>query len=166
MPVTEHTAESFTSPARSEPSISPSHDFTDVIVVTGISKFEGALDELFSSFLNGCGMVSLHSVTLKVITSAAGQKVQAGFSSATSNTTIDVVSGKLNGFFHRSNNMNVGNQIVAELIPEDTLSRQIRPCSSLLPMLRFHIAVTDGADVFVHFKVKVHGIRYHQHSLN
>lgn len=143
-----------------EGGVSTSHDYTDIIVWSGY-KLDQALDALLSSKLEGCGKVDLVKIEVKIITSAEKQHVYMGFASTGSSIPVKMAAGKLSGLFFRSNAKTVGDEITKVLVPEDTLSRQIRPNSANLPMLKFMVDVTEGVDVFVHFYVKVSGMRVH-----
>lgn len=149
-----------TAQARLESNISVEHDYTDVVVLSGASV-SSPLDHILSEYLSGCGRVDLVKIEVKVLATATKQKFYFGFSSTSSNLTAKEAARKMSGKMFCSNDFTVGDEIVFSLIPEDTLSRQIRPNSADLPMINFLMEAPEEAEVGVHFFLKVRGIRQH-----
>jgi len=147
-----------TSPATHESNISSEHEYTDVISLRG-TVCDQPLDKLLGPWLPGVGRADLVKITVKITTTAAKQKVYIGFASVNSSMTAVTASGKLSGLRFVSNERNAGDEIVKTLIPEDTLSRQIRPNSAMLTMMQFLVHCDDEVLLDVHFFVKVHGMR-------
>jgi hypothetical protein len=153
-----------TPPAPHESNISREHEYTDVIMLSGV-VCDTPLDKLLAPYLPGAGRVDLVKISVKFNATAEKQAFYFGFSSVLSVLTAKQASGKPSGVRFMSNNFTVGNEFVHTLIPEDTLSRQIRPNSADLPMINFLVSADKDALVTIHFYVKVHGIRQHHGDL-
>jgi len=75
-------------------------------------------------------------------------------------------SMKPNGFSHCSNDRNYGEQMTVDLVPEDTLSMQIRPISALLPSMKILFSVTKGVKISLHVYYSVSGVCHLYNTLN
>jgi len=49
--------------------------------------------------------------------------------------------------------------VLVTLVPEDTLSRQIRPISASLPMMKLYVSIGTESYLSLDIYIKVHGIR-------
>jgi hypothetical protein len=116
--------------------------------------------------LDGCGTVDLVSVALTIKFSDAKQTVKAGFKAVGSKMTLAGVSMKQNGVHISSTSYNYGDRRTFEMVPEDTLSTQIRPIPSDRPTIKFMISVGAGVTVQMDIRVRVIGMRQHSTSLN
>lgn len=115
--------------------------------------------DLIKSYLEGCGNVDLHHIDLVVVTTAASQTVKAGMCDAGSSATINHVSMKANGVHFTSTSYNYGVKNTHTLEPEGTLSRQIQPVSSNLPMIKLLVEKAEAASVQLDVYIKIHGVR-------
>jgi len=151
----------FTSQAPIEGNISTEHVFTDRVVINmgSTNSFSGTIDILLAEVLEGCGRVDLCSITLVCKTTAASQYVKAGFCAAGSSCTLEQASMQENGINLTSNAYTYGHKETYKMIPTDTLSRQIRPVSSMLPTLQIKIEKSKDASVTMMIDIKVHGLR-------
>jgi len=84
--------------------------------------------------------------------------MQIGFCDLNSSLTIDQVAMKLNGVDITSNARTVGDEYVKNLIPEDTLSRQLQPISSMLLATKIMIAKDEKVRANLIIRLKVHGV--------
>lgn len=161
MAISSEGAESLTSAARSEPSISVEHNYTDLVVLDlGESiSYNDNIEKLVESVLNGCGRVDLVKIVARIIPTESGQKVLVGFTEVGSSATTRQAATKENGLYFVSNAMTSGTEITRVLIPEDTLSRQIRPPSAMLPTLKIMINKSKDCVLTLNIYLKVSGIR-------
>jgi len=158
-----------TATAPLEPNISTTHVYTDIIHISFgdvARKFQDTIEQLVSSQLMGCGRVDLVELQCKAVTTKAGQTVKIGFCENGSSASINQVALKPNGLYHVSNAYNVGTEIVRSLIPEDTLSLQIRPVSAILPTTKLMVEKSDGAILNIEVRLIVRGMRTKYIDLN
>jgi hypothetical protein len=154
----EVTTSSITSPAKLESNISVDHVYTDVIMLK-MKSCDAPLDAILAPYLPGVGNANLVKLSYKIVTTAAKQKIRIGFCSTVSPLTADLAAMKESGLYFVSNEKTVGDEVVGVLIPEDTLSRQIRPNSAQLVMMKLLVDVPEAASVMLFFYVKVNGMR-------
>lgn len=153
--------------ARFESNISTEHEYTDRFVGTvDALSIDSSIGTLLKSQLVGCGRVDLVSIFLKVNASDAKQKFKFGLTEAGSSASVTHAAGKLNGWTYISNSMNFGTDMVKNILPEDSISRQIQPKSADLPDLRIMITRDAGMVVVMEILVKVRGVRTKYISLN
>jgi len=141
-----------------ETNISKEHEYTDVVILQGTSCSK-PLDAILKDYMPGVGRADLVKIEVKIVTTASAQKVCIGFANVNSSLTAEQAAMKMSGLYFVSNSYSAGNEITRVLIPEDTLSRQIRPNSADLMMMNFLLSATDGVKIAVHFFIKVHGMR-------
>jgi len=72
---------------------------------------------------------------------------------------------KENGVNYTSTVYNLSRQVIT-MIPEDTLSTQIRPIASDRPMISFCLETSSDVTLNVEFKIRVLGMRTRYLSLN
>lgn len=164
----QQTVESITSRAGTEPNISVEHPFTHVITIycSAGSKVDSTLDTLLASHLVGTGRVDLVKIHASAQCTTAGSSVMIGFCEVGANIALSSLAMRENGFKLVANAMNVGAVVQADLIPEDRLSYQIRPVSSMLPTMKIKAAVSEDASLNLVLYIKVHGPIYVFTSLN
>jgi len=153
--------ETITTAASLESKISTEHVYSDVVRVSMGEKesWSGDVNEAIADALRGCGAVDLIKVQCIIMTPEEGSSVSIGFCEAGSSESVETLSMKENGYNFVATAYNKGTRQVVELVPEDTLSRQIRPISSDLPMLCMKISKSKKTKVSVAFYIKVRGIR-------
>jgi hypothetical protein len=163
----QQSVASTTAPAPNEPNISVEHPFTHVfhVLVSGVA-LDKTLAEILEGQTTGWGRADLVKVQGKFVTSDAKQFVKVGFTSTTSNATIDEIAMRPSGKYFVSSQATAGQEHTFDLIPEDIYSRQIQPASSYLPMLRLKCSTSAGVAGSIMLYVKVHGIIQIQVSLN
>jgi len=165
----ETLAVSETSVARSEPTISKSHVYTDLhsfqldTSVEFVKSYD--LSGLLQDYIEGCGRVDLVKIGMKIRTTAKGQTINVGVADSASSLDALGASMKPNGFSHCSNDRNYGEQMNIEILPEDTLSMQIRPISAMLPSMKLLIAVSKDVKVSLHVYYKISGVRHRYNTL-
>lgn len=166
--VTDAQTASITSSAPIEGNISTEHAWTDVVMldVTSSSKFDKAVADCVADFLVGAGRVDLVKIELKCVPSQTKQSIQIGLSEVGNTQSALVLSMKANGFYFVSNDRTVGTEQLRTLVPEDTISKQLRPQSSMLPSLRIACTKTQDMPTTLTFYLKVHGMRMRYGSLN
>jgi hypothetical protein len=158
MPDLVVSSEVLTSAAPLETNISVDHQETDIIVLDG-DYCDHPLDVILAPYLEGCGRVDLLKIEAKIVTTDARQKVMMGFAATGSSISVAQAAGKLSGLLFVSNAKTQGDEVTKVLVPEDTLSRQIRPNSADLPMLKLMVDVNPEVMLFLHIYIKVRGVR-------
>jgi len=165
----ETLAVSETSVARLEPSISQSHYYTDLhsfqLDTSGDFMKTYDLSVLLQDYIEGCGRVDLVKIGMKIRTTARGQTVNVGVADSASSLDALGASMKPNGFSHCSNDRNYGEQMTIEILPEDTLSMQIRPISAMLPSMKLLLAVSKDVKATLHVYYKISGVRHRYNVL-
>lgn len=143
----------------SEPDISLSgfHEFRADVFFTNMSH-SFLLQQAFADEFQGVGRVELVDVEVTYIHTQANQRVAAGFANAQANYTVDQIAMS-GGFMAQSNSLTIGVMHKHTLIIPGYVSRQIQPISSLLPGVKFHIAVSAGVGCSVCFKFHIFGPR-------
>jgi hypothetical protein len=153
----------------SAPSIGQAeHPYTDVVHITVLKKFSGrkTLNELIGDTLPGTGRIYLNKIEVNLHTTEAGQGCQIGLAPQGSSVPIQVLATKGNGYIHISNAYTYGSQATKVLIPEDTLSTQIKPVPSDRPTLEMSIAIVGDPVLMISLYVHVDGMRQHYVNLN
>lgn len=137
------------------------HEFTDIIIVNmGMkTKLEFSYAEALGALLEGCGVVDLVSLHVTAFTSAAKDYFAYGITEVGGSQSISSLVGKTNGFKFTANTFNAGCQTVRELVPEDTLSRRIKPPPADMPVAKILVEKNDVTELVFTFKIKVHGMR-------
>jgi len=143
------------------------HNFTDLVYVTVKEGelYKKTLDSWMEGALLGCGTVELVSIKLIFAPKAEACFVKAGFCESGANLDIDVLSMKENGVSYTSTVYNLSRQVIT-MVPEDTLSTQIRPIASDRPMISFVLETSEHVTLNVEFKIRVLGMRTRYLSLN
>lgn len=157
-----------TSAAPHEGNISTSHVYTDYFVInaSGKTSITSEISTLISDKLEGCGRVDLVSMSVKIMPTADKQSFYIGTCSTSNSATAKTLAGSKAGFGRVSNAFNVGTEMLFDLVPMDTLSRQIRPCSAMLPMMQIKMEKTKELPMWITLEVLVHGVRTHYIDLN
>jgi len=143
------------------------HNFTDLIYVTipAGKLIQKSLDVWLEGALLGCGTVELVSIKLIFAPQAEAVTVRAGFCESGAELSLDVLSMKENGVNYTSTVFNLSRQVIS-MVPEDTLSTQIRPIASDRPMIKFCVETSENVAMNVEFKIRVLGMRTRYLSLN
>lgn len=165
MPVQDQVTAAISGPAPLESGVSVKHEYTDVINVSG-NEYDGALSIYLSDLFEGCGRVDLLHMDVYVLACDKAQACYASIVSVNSSATVEQAAMFGNGFAYISNSFEVGIKHKVTLVPPDTLSRQIQPPSSDLPMLKFMLTADPKMRVNVEFFVKVHGARFRTKTLS
>jgi hypothetical protein len=127
---------------------------------------DSPLDALLADVMTGCGRVDLHSIQMNFTPLTAGDSVQIGFSATGSTASIDHLSMLTDGYEFKASNYTIGKKVEVHLVPDNLYSRQIRPNSADLPMLRLVMKVSTGFRVLLIIRVNVRGFRRHYMTLN
>jgi hypothetical protein len=157
---------SVTQSAPHEPDISTEHEYTDVLYMLLPDSFDNSVLSMIGSMLPGCGRIDLVSLAVTYTCTAEKQEVMAGIKASGASATAEQLAFKDNGIYHVSNGFNFGVKSTFEVVPEDTLSVQIQPVSSMLPTPHFVFKKSRGVKASVILRLKVHGIRIQYGSLN
>jgi len=158
VPIQQSGTAALTAPAPADGNISREHEFSHIYFATmEILSFKGTLEFLLSDLIKGAGQVDLVSIKLNFVLPNAMDAIKAGVCESGNNLTVDQVALKSNGVYMVATEFNAGHKHVAEIIPEDILSKQIRPISSNLPMIQLMVTKTEKAVVNIEVKVKVRG---------
>jgi hypothetical protein len=164
--ISQHVTDSLTAPAPHESNISREHDYNLIVHVhIGKEKMQVNINTLLSSYLSGCGRVDLQRITAKYMIFSKGETVAFGFSEAGGSESVEMYAMKASGHIFTSGELASGVSTMVELIPEDTLSRQIQPVSSQLPAMRLHVERSSNVKLQMAFYIKIHGIRQVYSSL-
>jgi len=156
-----------TAPPSYEPNISTDHVWTDVIYVElKGDKKDQTVASYVSDMLLGCGNVALVKMQVTSVPMKDNSFFKMGFHDAGSNPSINQVALKPNGIFRTANAMTRGIRGMDEVQPEDTMSRQIRPISSMLPELKVMYEKDADTVVTMAFFLNVRGMRTRYVTLN
>lgn len=151
-----------TASAPIEGNISTEHVYTDILYCTlpaAVRTYSGLVSAFVMPHLNVVGNVDLVSLTFGYNFTAGSQFVKAGLYAAGSNASLEQVAAKPNGISTFSNTLTCGPRVWVEMVPEDTLSKQLYPQSSLLPMMGLKFEVSKEVMVSIVVKIKVNGMR-------
>lgn len=169
-PSTDGTGVRALTSAAPPPNTNPvTHNFTDIIHISFTGKkrsYAGSLDALLKDALEGTGTVDLVKIELSFKTSSANQTVRAGFCEAGSALSLDVVCMKSNGVNFTSNANHYGQRLTELLVPEDTLSTQIRPIAADRPMIKLLVECDEGVTMSLQCYVAVKNMRQRYLVLN
>lgn len=158
---------SVTASAPHEPNISTEHPFNIVVYIDAgdCTSWSGSIVDLVAPQIEGCGRVDLHSIAVSALGTAASQEIYVGVSDIGSSAPIKALAAKSNGLMYKTTSYNFGSNVQKVIIPEDTISKQIRPPSSFLPMLK--LSFSKSKDLFLQLEIRliVHGLRQHYVSL-
>jgi len=148
-------------PAPIEPSVAVTEDGVVIMNFWFSSKksVDSLVSDLLSSQLSGCGNVDLLEVQVNCTLAGAGDYVHVGFSASDSTQSAERLSYGPGGFRAQAGTHHVQPNYSATLIVPGVYSRQLRPPSSILPMLRIAMVSSAGASGMMIFKVKIHGPR-------
>jgi len=126
------------------------------------------LTQTLASFLEeqllGMGHVSLVSMEVRFMTTAANQTVVFGFGNANATLTEIQIGMGLFGDSHTSNTFNFGSRQTWSFPVPAMFSAQIQPASSNLPPLKFYLKASGRVKVNLIMKMKFDGI-YHVRRL-
>jgi hypothetical protein len=156
-----------TSSAPLEPTISTQHNYTDMLYLDmeNGTLFNDAVASVVTSRVQHTGRIDLVKLSVVYIATASGQTLRAGICNTGQNLSAEAVSMKPNGISFVSNNMTMGVKHTGDIVPEDTISRQLFPVSSFLPSARFIISKDAGMRATVIIQVKVEGVRQYYGTL-
>lgn len=158
---------SITAPAPFEANVARSHPFTHIIYLElKKDEFSGTLDNMLANYLTGCGNVQLVKLSVVFQPPSEGVSIAAGVCEAGANVSIDLMAMKGNGILFTSALPTVGRKFTEELVPEDTLSKQIRPISSDLPMIKVCVRKDTKMKAMLEVRLKVNGMIQLYGSLN
>jgi len=160
----QEQTQTITAPAPSSGNISRTHVYTDIINITfgdGRTTLDDDLWEVVADYIPGIGNVELNSITVIFLAPKADMTVKLGVCNTAANLTVDQVAMKENGVYFVSTSLTAGKRHVEHVIPEDTISRQLFPVDSKLPMCKIIVSVTEGVAFTLQVKLKVNGMRQH-----
>lgn len=151
-----------TAQARLEPSVAVDFPFTHRFLIPmgsdcGIYKVSGKFEDLLNDHMVGCGKVDLYDVEIHFTCLKSGQQVTFALVSVDSGLSLTNAAMLGNGIRHVSNDKNMGEKHEVRLVPESINSRQIRPPSSDLPMLKIMGSVGTDTACLIVVRVKVTG---------
>jgi hypothetical protein len=132
----------------------------------GARSFDGPIEDLIEHRLEGCGKVDLVSMSIKAVAKTAGAFINIGTSAVGSSSTALSLALTPSGFVHIANALNTGIQIEQVLVPMSNVSRQIRPASTNLPMLRLVFEKSENIQVNLVLYIKVEGVIVHHDSID
>jgi len=146
-----------------ESSVSVSLLETDDISLNmcNLTKKDGNLESYIAHRLEGCGNVDLVSMGFKAVCPSSGDYIRIGTAEVGSSASVFSLAGRSNGFIFKANDKTKGLEIERILKTASTVSRQIRPASTNLPMIRLAYEKSAGTQLFLHIKIKVNGVRTH-----
>lgn len=146
-----------------ENSVSLELEESDIVNLdmSALTTKDGSIESYVAHRLEGCPNVDLIKLSIKCQAQSAKDYIRIGMSAMGSSASIKSLAGKKNGFKHKANDRNVGEEIEKDLVPMANVSRQIRPCSSQLPMLRLCYEKSAGMDLTLIVYMKVNGVREH-----
>jgi hypothetical protein len=155
-----------TGPAPHETNISTEHPFNRMLTISvKVSKWGDSVEKLCGNHLQGCGRVDFVKMDIKLIPIKDGAWCKFGVCEVGSSYTTDDVSMKPNGEYFVSNQFSTGHSKLVKVLPEDTLSRQLRPISSSLPTMKFMLERSDDMVVTIILYLQVHGLVHTMLSL-
>jgi len=133
--------------------------FTKQVVISFGTKtgYTDTLANLLVEDMRGCGRVVLESISATLVTSAADQFFKFGIAEEGSSASIDHTCMMPGGVNIRSNAYNYGTQLSFPIIPRGTVSRQIRPQSSDLPMMKIMVAKSAEASLVLTLNISIIG---------
>lgn len=155
---------SITAPAPMPSAQAPGHLYTDIVNINfgSNTQYSGNIESLLSDKLQGCASVHLVKIEAIFQATAQDQEILMGMCDAGSGLTIDQIAFKPNAIAHMANARNVGERHTIELVPEDTLAKQIRPIASNLPMIKIMIKKDKSMRLSLVIYLRVDGMRqYH-----
>jgi hypothetical protein len=158
--------EKLDSPAPMEPNISTEHPWTDVIFLDALRTQAQSWNSLLKEYLEGTSNVDIVAIELKLNLMEEKQHCFVGFQEVGGSVSTKALAGKSSGLRVYSNPLKLGDELYYRFIPEDNMSRQIRPQSSLLPEMKFCTDISEDAQATFTIKIKVNGVRYRFLSLN
>jgi len=132
------------------------HSFTFSTTTDFVRSFE--LSTLLQDHIVGWGRVDLVKMVVKFRTTAVDQTVEFGVCDSGSSLDAHAAAMKPNGYSHMSNARNYGEQAEIDLVPEDTLSTQIRPISAMLPSMKVLFSVSKGVKINLQVYYSVRGV--------
>ena len=151
-----------TAQAPLEPSVAKEFPFSHRFLIpmgsgTKFTTISGKFEELLSDYMVGCGKVDLFDVEVHFTCLKSGQQVTFALVSVDSGLDLTTAAMLGNGIRHVSNDKNMGEKHEVRLVPESINSRQIRPPSSDLPMLKLMGSVGSDTACMLVVRVKVVG---------
>lgn len=154
-----HDSVAITGPAPTPPVNINSHPYNRIVNVSmAANTFNENIANLITTDLQGCGRVDLVKIEMNFLALAAGDAVMVGVTDINSSIDIVQASQKPNGFVHKATSYNYGNKDVITVVPEDMLSRQLRPVPSDLPSMKLIFEKTGTMRVSFVIYLQVHGI--------
>jgi hypothetical protein len=161
--VTTHNIAIDTPAAPLERGIGSSFEYTDLVQLdcSGKNEFDGPLEDLVSHRLEGTGKVDLIKIVVKYQATDSGARIYLGTSAVGSSAQAKSLAMNGSGHAHSANAFNSGSEHIFDLVPLANVSRQIRPASTNLPMLRLVYEKTAYMNLSIHIYMKVEGVRVH-----
>lgn len=149
-----------------ETGIGRSFEYTDIVhVQVNKNAVDSAIEEFVEQRLEGCGKVDLVKVVLNCLPTVAGASVKIGTSAIGSAATCELLSMTSGGYAFVASGLNAGVKHSVDIVPISSVSRQIRPASTNLPMLRLALEKTDNMLVILEFYIRVEGARVHYDTI-
>lgn len=166
MSVQQDLTNTFAGTPQTNPRASDSLPYTDVCHITlGCKKWKGSLEKLIVEELRGCGQAILHKLDIVAVTPETGAFVKCGVAEVNSNVSLDALAMKANGVYHVAGSAMFPKNTFT-IIPEETLADQIRPISSIAPMIELSIERSEKAVVVIDLYYKIPQIRQFYKTLN
>jgi len=136
----------------------------DIVILRFNSKFNKAdsIDKYLHDEFKGCGTLELVYIKGKFTCLTAGAKFMVGLRGAQySSMTCEQAALMPNGFIHISNNMNYGQEVNFTIVPDNTLSMQIRPIPADRPLMDLLLSASSEIVGSVFIGIRVIGPRRH-----
>lgn len=128
--------------------------------MTDKTTLSGSLDSILAEKLQGMSNVQLDDITVIYKPSAVGHKIAFGTTQLSDNIPASLAGMLKNGHSYEANQYNMARMIV-NLVPNDSVSKQIKPCSSVYPMMKFVMSKSAEMDCLIQFTFHVHGTIYY-----
>lgn len=131
----------------------------------GKISFKADLATILQPFTRGTGRIHLKEMSVKCKANAKGHWINFGVAEVGSNLTAMGAAGKPNGFTWTANDRTVGDMVNYTIIPEDILSRQIRPQPADLPTIQVFLSAHPDMTIWLHIKTENYGLKVTHENL-
>lgn len=164
--VQESQVHQITAPAAHERTVAVDrHASTDILSLRlrptdNKISIKKSLSEIMGEHILNCGNVSVDKIVLKCRAREEGDWLNFGCAEVGSSLTASAAAMKENGHSISFYAANRGKEEYLTLIPEDSLSRQVKPISADLPMMKIYISCSPTMIAALHIHYTVHGLRY------
>jgi hypothetical protein len=134
---------------------------TDIVFKTLAGKGSIELNALLTTWAAGVGNCQLVSLEVSYIAVEAAKVFMFGMAETSCSASLKSLAMTQTGIYFVSTAYSVGVMGNREIIPPANVSRQIRPVSSDLMMLKLFYDVAVGIDVQIAFHIHVSTVRTH-----